>query len=203
MKPGGSRFRASSGGFYDWIWNCTGYEPAAYAKYNVNGGDVTDIFAFYLSKGTPLYRHADNTWEESDFISDEADTEARDGSEPKQYYPGTVEGTVRKTNLPYASRAISQEDTAAMETAALLEAALAYPYLAELYMNGSIADGVAYVSQEFPCLPELLSRVDAEAVLDAYLTEHMEASNADTISDVRTFHIYILRKPVTGALPDI
>ncbi|MCC8090760.1 MAG: hypothetical protein LIO55_05085 [Oscillospiraceae bacterium] len=203
MKPGGSRFRASSGGFYDWIWNCTGYEPAVYAKYDVNGGDVTDIFAFYLSKETPLYRHADNTWEESDFISDEADTEARDGSEPKLYHPGTVEGAAQKTNLPYASRAISQEDAAAMETAALLEAALAYPYLAELYMNGSIADGAAYVSQEFLCLPELLSRVDAEAVLDAYLTEHTEASNADTISDVRTFHVYILRKPVTGALPDI
>ncbi|MCD7786110.1 MAG: hypothetical protein LUG87_00305 [Oscillospiraceae bacterium] len=91
----------------------------------------------------------------------------------------------------------------AQETGALLEAALAYPYPAELYMNGSIADGVAYVSQEFLCLPELLSRADAEAVLDAYLTEHTEASNADTISDVRTFHVYILRKPVTGALPDI
>ncbi|MCC8156181.1 MAG: hypothetical protein LIO54_02740 [Oscillospiraceae bacterium] len=71
-------------------------------------------------------------------------------------------------------------------------------------MNGSsIADGAAYVSQEFPCLPELLSRVDAEVVLDAYLTEHTEASNADTVSDVRTFHVYILRKSVTGALPDI
>ncbi len=147
MKPGGSRFRASSGGFYDWIWNCTGYEPAVYAKYDVSGGDVTDIFTFYLSKEMPLYRHVGNTWEESDFISDEADTEARDGSEPKLYYPGTVEGAARKTNLPYASRAISQEDAAAMETVALLEAALAYPYPAELYMNGNIADGAAYVSQ--------------------------------------------------------
>lgn len=69
---------------------------------------------------------------------------------------------------------IDEEIVEKMNTNALLETVLNYPYMCHIYVRGDIESGVTSVANTCPALAEFINREDAALVLENYIDRERE-----------------------------